>query len=190
MQSLNPDEAAAARALGVRPTVLLVEMELQPTPLYLCTARVSINYAGREWLGAGLVGSVEEITEAAADHKPMRFTLTCVPNELLALALGGVNKARPVRVPLLVLDQQTYQPAMFRQVWAGSIDQFLVEEGEQYGAVTVSAVHTAELFRRPRPIRYTDADQQKVSPGDRGLIWIAQQAQHLDVWPATEFFKR
>jgi hypothetical protein len=190
MHSLTTAEAAAARAAGVRPTVLLVEMQLTPTPLYLCTARMTLNYAGREWLGAGLVGSVEEISESASDIKPLRFTLSCVPNEMLSLALSAGGKGRTVRVHLLVLDQETYQPALFRQIWAGVLDQMSVEEGSEFGAVSVSAIHMAEIFRRPRPLRYNDADQQKIAPGDRGCSFIATQQGQQVVWPSVEYLKR
>jgi hypothetical protein len=181
--------AQAALAAKVTPMALLVEMQLA-APVYLCTAGVDLVYDGKTWVGIGLLGSMDEISDAIGDYKPVRFSLSSVPNEVLGLALGEAVKGRKVVVHLTIHNPTTYALEHVQRLWAGELDQMTVEEGAQSGQVSVTAVHRSSVFARPRPFRYTDADQQARYPGDASLQFLPSQAGHNDIWPSVAYLQR
>jgi hypothetical protein len=179
----------AALAAKVTPMALLVEMRFD-TPLYLCTAGIDLDYDGKSWKGIGLLGAIDEISSEIGDVKPLRMSLSSVPNDVLGLALGEQIKGKKVRVSLSIHDPSTYQILRVHQLWAGELDQMTVEEGAPTGQVSVTAIHRSAVFARPRPFRYTDADQQAEFPGDRSLQFIASQANHNDIWPSAAYMQQ
>jgi len=184
-----PASAQSALAASVTPMALLVELRL-PTPVYLCTAGVDLVYGGKTWSGIGLLGSMDEIADAIADYKPVRFSLSSVPNDVLGLALGESIKGKKVLVSLSIHDPSSWQIVHVQRLWGGELDQMTVEEGVQGGQVSVTAIHRASVFARPRPFRYTDADQQARYPGDASLQFITSQSGHTDVWPSAAYLQR
>ena len=58
------------------------------------------------------------------------------------------------------------------------------------GTIGVTAYPMSRVFARPKPLRYTDGDQQLVSAGDRALEFLPSQAQHQDIWPASSWFRQ
>ena len=56
--------------------------------------------------------------------------------------------------------------------------------------IAASATHKGALLRRPKPFRYTDGDQQRVSSGDTSLRFVVSQSQKRDVWPAASWGRK
>ena len=75
-------------------------------------------------------------------------------------------------------------------VWAGTLDQMPISRGAQTSTIGVTALHRGVTFRMPKPLRYTDNDQQVLVPGDTGLRYVLSQSQHQDIWPAASFFRQ
>lgn len=164
------------------PVILLVEMMFSP-PVRVATSAVHVEWGGHTWLGAGPLGAVEPVQDTAGDATGLRFTLSGVPSESIALALGQSARNKACRVYLALLNPDTHAIEDVSTLGLFVLDQLTVA-GPTIG---VSAHSLARVFARPKPLRYTDADQQRVSAGDRALEFLVSQSTHQDIWPAASW---
>lgn len=171
------------------PVVMLVEM-LLTSPLRLNTSNVTINWNGYDWLGTGSLGSIEEVDDAPSEQKGMRFTVSGVPTSLLSVALQEAVRNKACTLYLAVLDPASAAVLDVLQAWAGTLDTMPITQSGETCTINVVAEHAGATFSRPKPVRYTDADQQKLYPGDTSLRFVTSQANHQDVWPAAAFFRQ
>lgn len=181
--------ATTALAAGAVPVVLCVEMAFSPA-VALASSAVSVQIGPTLYLGAGSLGAVEAINDAPSDSQALRFTLSGVPTDNLALAMQEDARGRACTVKLAVLDPATHAVLDSPTVWAGTLDQMPISRGARTGTIGVTALHRGETFRRAKPLRYTDNDQQRLQPGDTSLRYVLSQAQHQDIWPAAAFFRQ
>lgn len=191
MRELSP-EAAAALASPVVPLCLLIRMDLS-SPVFVATAGLDIEWEGHTWVGVATVASIEEVSDTIGERAPLRLTLSSVPNELVAMAMEAANEARGkrCRVYLAIHDPSTYAILESQLIWSGTLDQMtLIEGADGTGQVSVTAEHRAVTFGRPKPLRYTDADQRRLFPGDKALQFIVAQSTHQDIWPSADWGKQ
>jgi len=177
--------AVSALSGGVVPVVMLVEMAFSPA-LYLATSAVDIVWDSKTWLAAGSLGAVEAVRDSAGEAQALQFSLSGVPSEMLALVLGTSARNRSCVLRLAILNATTHAVEDVSTVGTFRLDQMTISGA----TVGVTAVPLARIFARPKPIRYTDGDQQLVSSGDRALEFVVSQANHQDVWPAASWFRR
>lgn len=167
---------------------LLVEMLLDE-PVRITTAAVDIDYGGFTWLGGRGV-TMDKVQEQGGEVQAMRFSLSGVPSDVLALALGTPIQGKPVRVYTVLMDPDTQAIVDVMPLWSGTLDQMPITHGAENCVVSVTAEHVAIAMSRPRGARYTDADQRRLFPGDRCLEYLVAQATHQDVWPSAAFFRQ
>lgn len=190
MRTLAP-AAAAALASGAVGLAILVDMNLT-VPLRLASSAVTLIHDGIEYVGAGALGNIDKVSDAPGEIKPLRFVLSGVPTELLAIALDEPFRNRRCRVRLAILDPDTQAMLDAPVTWTGTLDQMPVshqtdEEGKTTGTISVTAEHRGATFGRPKPLRYTNSDQRKLFAPDTSLRFITIQASHKDIWPAAGF---
>ena len=181
----------ARTALGGSTVVLELLLEMLTTPaVRATTAARPIDWNGFTWLGVGSLGQVDLVRDTVGEPSGLKFSLSHVPTELLSLALGDSVRNKACTLYLAILNATTHAIEDVSTVGTYVLDQTSVAEDKQDGAIGVTAVPLSRIFARPKPLRYTDADQQRLFPGDRGLQYIISQATHKDVWPAASFFRR
>ena len=175
---------------GAEPVLgLLLELLTTPT-VRLCTFGQPIDWNGHTWLAAGSLGQVEPVRDSAGAGDGLRFTLTHVPPEYLSLALGTSVRNDAANLYLAILNPATHASEDVSLVGAYVLDQTSIVEGVGEGALGVTALPLSSVFARPKPLRYTDADQQRLYPGDKSLQYVVSQSTHKDVWPAASYFRR
>lgn len=167
----------------------LVDMEFASGTLRATTAPVDIEWGGNTYLGARQV-AIDEIRDQGGELQGLKFTLSGVPSELIAVALAEDYRGRPVTVRMALLDPETQAIGAVIPLWSGSMDQMPVRHGADTSSITMTAESRGISFGRPKPIRYTHADQQRLYPGDMALEYVTQQSQTPDVWPSASFFKQ
>lgn len=186
-RELTPlSKAQLGQAVGV---VFFVELQLE-VPVYSCTAAVSIEADGKTWIGVETM-RVGVVSEQSGEIQQLQLTLPAVPNERLGLALATPTQGKPLLLYLGLLhpgNQQLLQPPLL--LWTGRIDTKPVTYGPDTAAVNLTAEHRAIGYARPKPLRYTDADQRRLYPGDACLECLVKQSQAQDVWPSAEYFRK
>lgn len=187
MRAINATPASwLGNRLGL---ALLAEMDFASGMLYATSAPIDIAWNGNTYLGGRQVG-VEEVKDQGGEVQGLRFNLSGVPSEMIALALAESLQGRSVVLRVALLDPDTHAIGDVLQIWSGSMDQMPVRHGAQTSSITVTAEHRGIAFARPKPLRYSDADQRRVFPGDRALEFLISQAQQPDIWPSAEYFKK
>lgn len=191
MRSLSSTGLATIASGAMPPTILLLLMETNPV-IRLNSTGVTVPYGGFDWLGAGQFGAVEPVSDAPGDESALRFTLSGVPADAIALALGDApdTKGAPVTLSLALLDPATKAVTDVLQLFRGYVDQMPISYGPEGASIGVICSHRGETFSRPKPLRNTDGDQQKLYPGDTSRRFVVSQSQVQDVWPAASFFRQ
>lgn len=181
--------APAAAQLGDRLALTLLVDMLLDTPLYFCSAAVDIEHGLVTYTGVEQL-QVDIVRETAGEVEQLQLSLPAVPNEYLSLALGTDIRSKALRLSIGVLHPDTQAVLAAVPLWAGNLDQMPIRYGNQSSGISVTAEHRGVAFSRPKALRYTDADQHRLFPGDRCLEYLIDQSQKQDVWPSAEWFKR
>lgn len=173
---------------------LLLELQFTAT-LRFSTSSVTLRYAGNDYLGTGILGAVEKVSDSPGESKALRMTLSGIPTQVLAIALAEPVRGKPCLLRLAVLDPESQAILDAPVVWSGTVDQMPVshqtsEAGESTCTVSVIAEHRGATFGRPKPLRYTDADQRRLYPTDTSLRFITAQAASNVVWPSAAYFRK
>lgn len=177
--------AAAALAAPQVTVALLVDMAFSPA-LRLASSPVSIVWGGNTYLGAGSLGALDVVRDTSGDAQALQFTLSGVPSENLSLALSQTARGRACTIRLAILNAGTHVVEDAVLIGNLVLDQLTIN-GPTIG---VSALPMARIFSRPKPLRYTDGDQQTISAGDRALEYLVSQSTHRDVWPAASWGRK
>jgi hypothetical protein len=188
MRTIAP-AALAVLAGPVVPMALLLDLAF-PTPVRLCTGSVAIQWAGNLYFGTGTLGAVDAVTDEVQSTQGLRFTLSGVPQDSIALALGETVRGTGCVLRLVILDPTTHAVLDAPTVFAGTLDTMAVSHGAEDCTIAVTASHRGDTYRRAKPLRYTDGDQQLLHPGDTSLRYVLSQANAQDVWPAASFFRQ
>jgi hypothetical protein len=167
------------------PAVLLVAMGFSPV-VRLASSAVHIEWDGFTWLGAGPLGAVEPIKDTAGDAQGLKFALSGVPSDNIALALGQSARGKSCTIRLAILNPATHVIEDVSLLGLFELDQLTVV-GDVIG---VTAFPLSRIFARPKAVRYTDGDQQRLYSGDRALEYVVSQSTHQDVWPAAAWGRK
>lgn len=187
MRIISP-AAQALLAQGRVALAALVEMQLSET-VYLCTWDSDIEWNGITWRATGNMGAIEAVEDTASELRGLKFSLSGVPAESVALALGENVQGKPVIVRTALMDPDTHEIVDVQTVWSGTLDQMPLTDGLN-PVISATAEHRGVTMQRPKAIRYTDADQQRLYPGDRFLQYVTSQANKPVIWPASSWFRR
>lgn len=188
MRTIDPAAEAVLNG-SVVPLVLLLEMQLTET-VRLCSSTYEVTFEGNDYLGVGILGSVGVVNDSPGEYKPLRFNLSGVSTDVLAIAMEEDLRGKRCSLRMAVLNPTTHAVLDAPLNWSGDLDQMpIVLPAEDDGSFSVGATaeHRGMTYARPKPLRYTNVDQQRLFPGDTSLRFIDAQSSHPDVWPAASF---
>lgn len=185
MLTISSPEQAAIQGPAV-PLIPLIFMDLT-SPLRIAIAGVSPVYGGHTWIGCGIVGSMSPVTDSNGERKGLRFTLSSVPADLLAIALAEPMRGKRVTVDIALGDPSTYAILGVHRQFTGTLGNPEISESGSSGTITVNADSRADYMARIKVSRYIDSDQQRLYPGDTSLRFITSQSQHQDIWPSAKW---
>lgn len=186
-RALDSSLATALQAAHVT-SFLLIELGFDSGTQYLTSLPHDVDYDSHTWVSAQGVGTVEPITETDDGAQGLAFTLSGVPVSAIAATLTEPVQGRPVTIHLVVLDGSTLR--VDRSVWAGEFDVMSVDDSVSGPVIRVTAEHALLAWSQPSNLLFSDADQQRLHPGDKFFEYAAQMSQATIVWPNKSFFKQ
>jgi hypothetical protein len=172
---------------------LLIELDFASGTLRLATTRSDVedlDSPPNTFTGVGTLGQVEPVESTVGDIPNLSFTLSGVPTSVIAIALGEQVRGRGAKLYVGLMNPDTEVMEDVVLEWSGVMSTMSISQQGGLATVRITAEHRGVLFNRPRPLRYTDAEQQRLFPGDRCLEYIVSQSQAQDVWPAASFFRK
>lgn len=179
-RSFASDMQQAVTAAHV-PYLFFVQLDFSQ-PIRLCSAGYDVTWNGETWLGMGTLGGIEPIREQASlEAAGVRMTLSGVPTDTVAIALGEQYQGRPCQIWFAPLTQDLQLIADPVRLFSGRMDTMDVEIGET-ATITLSAESKMVTWDRARVRRYNNEDQQSRFPGDRGFEFVAQMVEKQLLW--------
>lgn len=149
-----------------------------------------ISIGGDIYIGVGGLGAIS-VTEESAELRSYDMTvqLSGIPRDAVALGLTETYQGRVGMVWEVPLDPVTGIPVDPFIIFRGRMDMFGIEVGETATA-TVTLQNRLVDWERPRILRYTDEDQQRLYPGDLGMQFVPATVEKQIVWPAAAWWDR
>ena len=121
------------------------------------------------------------------------LVLAILPATLTDIALAALayryDVATSVRARAVV-EPWTLSIAAVTLFFLGRMQNMVIAESNETATVTVYAEHYDAELDRPMPLRYSDADQQRLYPGDLGCQYAAQTTEKTVIFPSKEAQKK
>ena len=189
MRTLSSPAQAALLASPL-PIAVLVEMDLASGALYLNTAGIDMVIGGVTYYGTKGLGRIDTVEDTPAEMKALNFELSGAPASAIALALTEPVQGKAVRIKVAIFDPATYQPLQTDLRWSGQLDAIGISDGQPTAVLSVTAEHGGIDLVRPANSLFSDAEQQRLNPGDTSLQYMADQVDVKVVWPSAAYFRK
>lgn len=189
MRDISAALLAALSAPEVRP-VLLVDLDFASGPVRVHSwigpfaALDPETGTEIEFLGVGDLGRIDGV------EQPERFrgqdidlTLSGIDPSLVATSLGEDYQGRRARIYLGAVDESeaALVAAEIVPIARGRMNAMRISWGET-ATIVVTVRNELADWERPRDSRYSDAEQQRLYPGDTFCSRIAVAAEAEIVW--------
>lgn len=184
MRDVTPAVLAALQAGTVRPVVFF-EGQFHNDTVRTWTGERDVDWNGHTWLGRGgfiSFGPVEETT--GPESTGTSVTLSGVPIEYVTLALSenGARQGQPGKMWLGFLDETGAIIADPSEYFRGRLDVPEIDDAGSSCTITITYESLLVDLMRPRAWRYTDRDQRRIDPDDRGFRFVASIQEQPLVW--------
>lgn len=166
----------------------LTRIDLDSTVIAFNSAFADVDYGGATYIGSGTLGSISPVQESpGAKVTAVNISLSGIKTEMVSLALSQPLLNRKVRIyGALTDDGFALDSDRVVLLFYGFIDDVQGTMGKT-ASFSLSVKSRLADWERPRKLRYSDADQQKLYPGDKGMEYIPQLSQRKLVWPKAAF---
>lgn len=183
-------DAAIAEAvvIPVVRTIILARIHFDSGVIAWHSGFGDLLHEGYTYKGIGNVGSISAVKEEpGVKSASLNLVVNGIRPENVALFLTEPFMNRKAFAHMQLLDDQdrplTATPLL---LFRGTLDGIDGNMGKSASFQVAIKSRLAD-WQRPRRLRYTDADQQKLHPGDQGMEYIPQMAQRQLIWPKAAF---
>ena len=168
-------EFEAAIDSGMIRPALLVEANFTSGPVYLWTGRgtLAVTSLGRTFSGIGSLGSVSTIEEGSSvEARGVVLTLSGIDPTLLGDVLNEFQVGLPAIVWLALFDENNVLIPDPVISFSGRMDQPTLEVGGETAVISINCENRLLDMNVSVERRYTNEDQQRDHPEDRGFEFI------------------
>ena len=176
MRALTTDFKTALAADVLR-VGLLCEIDYPTTPLRCWTGQGSLSWDSKTWLGVGDLGGISAVRESSAPQATnVTLEISGITSTSLALALAETSQRRRATLWLALFEEVAGDLNVLGDPWRirrGWTDVHKIIDTGKTATIQVSVESLFARLRIPRTMRYTDAEQQRLFPGDTGMRYAA-----------------
>lgn len=148
---------------------------------------LDIAIGGNTFLGLGVLGAIGIIEEGAETRAyGLTVSIAGVPRDAVALALTQEYQGRAATIWEVQLDANGQPIGTPPIAFRGRIDQMTVTLGDT-ATVTARLENRLADWDRARVRRYTDEDQKRAFPTDKGFEYVTATVDKDIVWPASNW---
>lgn len=181
--------AAQIAGRTVRPAVLAM-FDFASNPMRLHLGSGKLRAGGQVYDGIGQFGSISGLEQSIGGTAPVAtFTLSGVDAAIVAAARNGSDEVKGRQVTVLVqFYDEGYAPLDAPLiVYVGEMDLMKIAlRGPTKATVSVTAETVFTRHGLPMWGTLSNADQNRLYPGDRGLEMVAQIPFKTAIWPIIE----
>lgn len=163
-----------------------------PDPVYVWTGHGTIGFEDgngdlQEWIGAGGIGTIDEIAEATdGSATGVRATLLQVPSEFREDIADQAERGVAFELYVGALNETFQQVEASHLIWKGRLDEYRIIDAGQTISVQVTGESRAIDQKRPAIKRFTDEYQQRQHPGDLFFQYVPQMTEVPIIWAKAE----
>ena len=159
--------------------ILFAELQFAAGTERYTTCAFDLAWNGFTWKGLGGLAAVQEVRETTSlEAVGVRLSLSAVPLAAISLALNDNPQGRPAKLWAAVFDSDTgtlVDTPMAEYV--GRLDVLTINRAEDKATISVNVESRLADFARPANGRFSDADQQSRTAGDKFFEYVAQFAE-------------
>jgi len=188
MRNLHSDLQLAVTAPDIS-WLYLIRLEFDEGTAAWTTGYNTVNHLGVDYIPAGHLASISPVKESGGFKSAgMSVGMSGIDPVIVQMMQATNSQDRPAFVYCCATDKSlVYSANKTRLYFAGRVDGIDGTMG-QSPSFTVALRSRLSDWQRVRSIKYTDADQQRLHPGDRGMEYIPQLSKRVIVWPKAAFF--
>ncbi|HEY5054664.1 MAG TPA: hypothetical protein VII58_00800 [Acidobacteriaceae bacterium] len=165
-RDISTGMAAPLATNYIRPCFLLI-ITFRSQTVYAWSGVGDLIYAGNTYKGIGDLGKFAPIVES---DEPQAFgnsvTLNGIDPALLSESMNDIQQGAPAAVYLAVLDSNGAIYGTPYPAFVGTVDQPIVEVSTKTLSITLALENKLANLMRANQIRYTQACQGILAPGD------------------------
>lgn len=148
-----------------------------------------ITFDSVDYMAVGFLSSLSDSSEEpGVTASSFNVGVNAVAPEVVAALLLEPYLNRKAYIYCTLLDENDVQivgnPYL---LFKGTIDQINGTMGEEANFSITLKSRLAD-WQRARNSNYTDVEQQRLYPGDKGFEYVASLSQRKLVWPLSKFF--
>jgi hypothetical protein len=184
---------AEVQAPSLRP-VIFYEGVFATGTLRLWTGVGTLSWDNKDWTGAGVLLSISAVEESAdLRANGVSVTLSGISSEVLAVALAQARTGKAGRlwfgctVVTGGILQVIADPYL---CFEGKLDVPTIEENGDTCTVSVSYESRLIDLQQARVWRWTNEDQQRLFPGDKGFAYVADLVDKSVSWGGSNQLPR
>jgi hypothetical protein len=182
MRDLTVSVQNAISADQVSP-ILLFEGEFATSTVRVWSGYGNLSWNGYTWLGVGTFGGISSISETA-DIKASGVTvsLSGIPLDMISLTLSEVRQNKIGRVYMGFMNSSNAIISDPYLAFEGRLDIPAIQDDAESAVITISYESRLIDLQKARELRYTDEEQKRLYPGDKGLEFVASLQEADIVW--------
>lgn len=172
--TLTDDMLAAIQAANLR-LLFFYEGNFKNGAVHWHTGVGPLVWNAITWDGFGdalKFGDFEETNDIKANG--IIVSVAGVAPSKIALALAEPQRNKIGRVWLGLLTEAGAVIDSPKVIFQGRLDKMSIDDGGETASISVAYEHELITLERTKEVRYTDAEQQRLYPGDRGLEYVAK----------------
>jgi hypothetical protein len=184
-RTISADYLTALNSAALR-LALFVEAHFTSGPIYVWSGVGQIVWGGHTWTGLGTLGSVSTIEEGATvAAKGITLTLSGIDPTLLTGILDEFQAGLPVIVSLGLFDANSSLIADPAGCFVGQMDQPTLDVTGTSATIAINCESRLIELNVAVDRRYTNEDQQRDHPGDRGFEFVNSIQETQIYWGRT-----
>lgn len=187
MRTLDSAIAAASQATSCR-RIYFARLEFDAGTVAWHSGYGDLTLDSIVYRGLGMIGSIAAVNEQpGVKSQALSMEVCGLKPEVVSLIQQEPYVNRKAYIHCTFLDDQD-RPLVATPLllFKGSIDEITASIGKR-ASVTITLKSRLADWERQRVLRYTDADQQKLYPGDRAFEFVPQLSQRKLIWPKAAF---
>jgi hypothetical protein len=176
---------AAIQSAALRPA-LFVEANFTSGPIYVWSGVGPIAWGEKTWTGLGSLGNVSMIEEGATvEAKGITLTLSGIDPTMLTGILDEFQVGLPAIVSLGLFDASGAPIADPLGCFVGQMDQPTLDVTGTSATISINCESRLIEMNVAVDRRYTNEDQQRDYPGDRGFEFVNSIQEAQIYWGRT-----
>lgn len=170
----------------------LFELENSGSTLRYSSLNFDLSWNSQTWLGDGTLIKVGDITEnLRGEAEAVSVELAAEPGSIISFALSNLRQYKPAKIYLGFFDASYNVIADPIVIFSGVFDSAQIQDTVDISVLKINLSSKLATLQRAPGLRYNDATQQQMFPGDLAFEYLPQFEEGFQIyWGKPRKLKR